>query len=124
MKEVEIFLKTIGDGLKALVKGIESAAEQIDALTKTESARKPKAAPKEKPAPKAKAKPAERAVAKKAPTASDTVYGIIKRSRNGVNMAALKKKTGFNNKKIANIVYKLKKQGKIKSAAKGVYVKV
>ncbi len=124
MKEIELVLKMIGDGLKALIKGIESAAEQIDALTKIKDTRKPEAAPKEKPAPKAKAKPAERAVAKKAPTASDTVYGIIKRSRNGVNMAALKKKTGFNNKKIANIVYKLKKQGKIKSAAKGVYVKV
>jgi hypothetical protein len=32
-------------------------------------------------------------------------------------------KTGFDQKKTYNIVYKLKKQGKIKSAGKGVYVK-
>jgi len=35
----------------------------------------------------------------------------------------LKKKTGFKDNIIHNIVYKLKKQGKIKSAGKGVYVK-
>jgi hypothetical protein len=32
-------------------------------------------------------------------------------------------KTGYENKKIHNLVYKLKKQGKIKSETKGVYVK-
>jgi hypothetical protein len=38
-------------------------------------------------------------------------------------MAALMEKTGYNQKKIANLVFKLRKQGKIKSVAKGVYVK-
>jgi hypothetical protein len=33
-------------------------------------------------------------------------------------------KTGYDAKKIHNLVYKLKKQGKIKSETKGVYVKV
>ena len=32
-------------------------------------------------------------------------------------------KTGYNQKKIANLVFKLRKQGKIKSVGKGVYVK-
>jgi hypothetical protein len=32
-------------------------------------------------------------------------------------------KTGYENKKIHNLVHKLKKQGKIKSETKGVYVK-
>jgi len=32
-------------------------------------------------------------------------------------------KTGFNEKKIRNIVYKLKKQGKIMAKEKGIYVK-
>jgi len=56
-------------------------------------------------------------------TAADTVLGIIKRSKKGVDTAALMEKTGYNQKKIANIVFKLKKQGKIKSDSKGVYVK-
>ena len=32
-------------------------------------------------------------------------------------------KTSFDEKKIANLVYKAKKQGKIKSAGKGIYIK-
>jgi hypothetical protein len=32
-------------------------------------------------------------------------------------------KTGYNQKKVANLVFKLRKQGKIKSVVKGVYVK-
>jgi predicted nucleic acid-binding protein len=39
-------------------------------------------------------------------------------------MAAIKQKTGYDNKKIHNLVYKLKKQGKIKSETKGIYIKV
>jgi hypothetical protein len=35
-----------------------------------------------------------------------------------------KQKTGYDNKKIHNLVYKLKKQGRIKSEIKGVYEKV
>jgi hypothetical protein len=34
------------------------------------------------------------------------------------------KKTGYDRKKVANMVYRLGKQGKIKSIKKGVYVKV
>ena len=56
-------------------------------------------------------------------TATDTVYRIISRSRNGVDTAVLKRKTGFNDKKIHNIVYKLKKKNKIRSRRKGLYVK-
>jgi predicted transcriptional regulator of viral defense system len=36
-------------------------------------------------------------------------------------MAMLREKTGFESKKIANILFKLKKQGRIKSVGKGVY---
>jgi len=56
-------------------------------------------------------------------SAADTVLGVIKRSKKSVDTAALVKKTGFDKKKIQNIFYKLKKQGKIKAAGKGVYVK-
>jgi len=72
-----------------------------------------KAAPKK--APVKKAKPA---------TAVDTVLAIINRYKKGIGMAALMEKTGYNQKKIANLVFKLRKQGKIKSVDKGVYVKV
>ncbi len=57
-------------------------------------------------------------------TAMDTVLKIIKGSKNGVDTATLKKKTGFNEKKIFNNVYKLRQQGKIKAEKKGLYILV
>jgi len=56
-------------------------------------------------------------------TAGDTVLNIIEKSREGVDVASLQKETGFTTKKIHNIVYKLKKQGKIISERKGFYKK-
>jgi len=40
-----------------------------------------------------------------------------------VDKAILIKKTGFEDKKIRDITYRLRKQGKIKSVGKGLYVK-
>jgi predicted Rossmann fold nucleotide-binding protein DprA/Smf involved in DNA uptake len=76
-------------------------------------------------AKKPKAKAVKKAVAKK-PTrvsSSDTVLAIIKRSKKGVDTVALRKKTGFEGRKIGDIIYRLKKQGKIKTEGKGLYVK-
>ena len=56
-------------------------------------------------------------------TAGDTILNIIEKSREGVDVASLQKETGFTTKKIHNIVYKLKKQGKITSEQKGFYKK-
>ena len=47
---------------------------------------------------------------------------IIKRSKKGVDVPTLVKKTGFEDKKIRNIVFKASKQGKIKRAGRGIYV--
>ena len=57
-------------------------------------------------------------------TATSTVLAIIKRRKKGVGTAALMEKTGFDQKKVANIVFKLRKEGIIKSAGRGVYLKV
>jgi hypothetical protein len=32
-------------------------------------------------------------------------------------------KTGYNRKKVANLIFKARKQGKVKSEEKGIYVK-
>jgi len=52
-----------------------------------------------------------------------TVLGLIQESLEGIDTAILVKKTGFANAKIHMVVYKLKKQGKVKSEKKGFYVK-
>jgi phosphate/sulfate permease len=56
-------------------------------------------------------------------TAGDTVLNIIEKSKEGVDAASLQKETGFTTKKIHNIAYNLKKQGKIISERKGFYKK-
>ena len=57
------------------------------------------------------------------PTAAETVFAVIKKSKKGVDTATLMEKTGFNRVKIANNVKVLKKKGLVKSPEKGVYVK-
>lgn len=140
MKEIDVILKGLSDGLKAVAKSVEAAAKQVESLSKSRTkkvktpaqkkaaVRKPakKAAPKRKVVKAAPKSAAKKVVAKKAVkrvTAVDTIYNMIARSRKGVAVSDLKSKTGFNDKKVANIVYKLKQQGKIKSSTKGIYSK-
>lgn len=134
MKEVQNLLKIVSDGLKTLAQKVEAIAEKVDDVagakspakragkTKTPAAKKTVKAKKAAPAAKKKAAPAAKKKADtKAPTAADAVLAIIDSAKQGVNTAAIKEKTGFDQKKVANIIFKLKKQGKIKSAEKGVY---
>ena len=55
--------------------------------------------------------------------ATDAVLAIINRSKKGVDSDRVMEKTGFDKKKVANIFARMKKQGKIKSGGKGIYVK-
>ena len=110
-------LQTVGKELTKLVKQIEKLAAELEKL--------------EKPKPKSvKTKTKAKAVTKKAPvkaaqkTDTDKVLAIINRSKKGVDTAALMKKTGFNQKKVCNILQRTYKQGKITRAEKGIYVGV
>ena len=120
MKEYDAAIKTVVEGLRSIAKGVEKIAEKLEMSVPK---KQPKA--KRKPARKTKAKVIARP--KKAPakktTAVDTVLAIINRSKKGVDSATLSAKTGFDKKKIANIVFKLRKSGKIKSVGRGVYMK-
>jgi uncharacterized Zn finger protein len=63
------------------------------------------------------------APAKKVKPPFDTVVGIVRRSRKGVTVAQIKEKTGFDDKQIRNFINKARRQGRIKSQNRGVYVK-
>jgi len=119
MKNLKKNLQAVNKDLNALSKKVEKL---IAAVGKPE---KPKAS-KAKPVKKAVVKTGKTAVAKKVTgkTASETVLAIIKRSKKGVDTATLKKKTGIKDNVLLNVVYRLKKQGKIKSERKGFYEKV
>jgi predicted transcriptional regulator of viral defense system len=74
-----------------------------------------------------KAKPAKKAPATKRAnkvTATDQVLKIINRSKKGVDTATLKKMTGFDERKVRNIIFRTFKQGKIKKAGRGIYIGV
>ncbi len=113
MKQLEKDLQAVTKELKKLTQKTERLITRLKKSEKAQAAKKPKA------------KAVKKAVAKKPAklSASDTVLGIIKRSRKGVDKATLIKKTGFEDKKIRDITYRLSKQGKIKTEGKGLYVK-
>jgi predicted Rossmann fold nucleotide-binding protein DprA/Smf involved in DNA uptake len=121
-------LQTVNKDLKALAKQVDKIVVAVGKLEKPKAAKKPKAkAVKRKPVKKTVAKKVavkKPAAKKTTKTVIDTVLAIIRRSKKGVNTATLMKKTGFNERQIHNNVYKLKKQGKVKSVGKGIYVKV
>ncbi len=113
MKQLTKDLKAVAKDLKRLTQKTEKMIKRLEKLDKAQAAKKPKA------------KAVKKAVAKKPAklSASGTVLAIIKRSRKGVDKAALVKKTGFEDRKIRDITYRLRKQGKIKKERKGLYVK-
>jgi len=115
MRELKRDLKSMVKSLKVLEEKTKRMAKKVDKLEKAQ-------APKE---PKGRPKAAKKAIAKK-PTSvssSGTVLALITRSKKGIDMATLKKKTGFRHNNIRTIIYRLRKQGKIKSERKGLYVK-
>ncbi len=59
---------------------------------------------------------------KTALTAIDVVLDVIKRSKQGIGFAAIQAKTGFDEKKIRNIIFRLNKIGKIKRKSRGIYI--
>jgi len=58
---------------------------------------------------------------KTAVTASDTVLKAIKKSGKGVSMAEIQAQTGFDEKKLRNLIYRLNKTGRIKRIRRGIY---
>ena len=149
-KNLKKNLLVINREIKALSKKVEKVIVAVDKLEKEKAVKaKPvrkatvkKPAAKVKPVRKAavkkpavKAKPVRKVAVKKAAvkkpaakkpaqlSAVDTAFGFIKRYKKGISTAALIEKTGFDQKKVYNIIYKLNSLGKIKSVGKGVYVK-
>ena len=55
-------------------------------------------------------------------SATSVVLEAIKKSRSGADMNYIQSKTGYDEKKLRNIVFRLNKLGKIKRAGRGKYV--
>ena len=107
MKNLKRELQAVNKQLNGLMKKIESLIKAADKIEKSQ-------------ATKGKKTPAIKKTSKL--TDTDKVLNIIKMSKKGVSAQVLCKKTGFNAKKIANIVFRVSKAGKIKSVGKGIYM--
>ena len=55
-------------------------------------------------------------------TASDEVFNVIKRFNNGTGFPEIQDRTGFGDKKIRNILFRLNKLGKIRRKSRGIYI--
>ena len=96
----------------------------------TSTGKKSRQAAKQSKAKTAKRKPviktpvknsaAKRKRAKLTDTAQ--ILDIIKRSKRGLDVATLQQRTGFDEKKIRNMIYKAHKGGKIRRAGRGIYL--
>jgi len=115
---------TITKDLQAISKELTKLVNQIEKLAASlGNAEKSKAK-------SVKTKLKAKAVSKKTPakggkkTDTDKVLAIINRSKKGVDTATLMKKTGFDQKKVRNMLNRTYKQGKITRVGKGIYVGV
>ena len=125
LQSVKKDLSALAKRVDKLVAALKKADAKKPAKAKAVKLAAPKKAVAKKAAPKKtaakKAAPKKTAVNKV--TAADTVYKVIAGLKKGIDTAGLVKKTGFDKKKVANIIFKLKKQGKIASPKKGLYVR-
>ncbi len=55
-------------------------------------------------------------------TAFDKVLDVIKGFKQGAGLAEIQARTGFGEKKIRNIIFRLHKIGKIKRKSRGIYI--
>jgi ATP-dependent RNA circularization protein (DNA/RNA ligase family) len=110
--------------LQAISNKLTKLANQTEKLAAELGKSKKPAAKSVQTTTKAKTvtKKAPAKVAKK--TDTEKVLEIINRSKKGVDTATLMKKTGFNQKKVRNMLNRTFKQGKITRVAKGIYVGV
>ena len=126
MKEFEVLLKTVADGLEAMADGIHVIAKKVVAIAETQAQEKPS---KIKKATRTrKAKPVSKKVTKKSKIkgtrplpATEKVLKVIKKSKAGMDNVTIAKKTGLDRKQVANALSQLKKTGKVKSVKKGVH---
>ena len=116
-------LTALKKDITAIGKKLEKLIKEVEKSEKATSTRAFKAkAVKAKPFKKAPKAPAKKKAVKV--TATDQVLKIINRLKKGADTATLMKKTGFDQKKVRNILNRTFKQGKIKRADKGIYVGV
>jgi hypothetical protein len=116
-------LQVLNKDIKALSRKMERLIKEFDKSKKVKAAKK--VTTKSVKAKTIKRIPAEKVPGKKRTaklTATDKVLKIISKSKRGIDPPTLMKKTGFDNRKITNILQRAFKEGKIKRVGRGIYI--
>lgn len=133
-------LQALKKQITQLAEKVEKLAQEVEEAEKTSKAKPVKSAgkkaasklsPVRKTASKKKAvtrKTSKETVAKnkaaapKASSASDQVFAIIEKAQeDGTDTKTLANETGLKGRSLSNVLYRLKKQGKITSPKRGIY---
>jgi predicted nucleic acid-binding Zn-ribbon protein len=117
MKNFKEQLAWISKALSGLSKQVDKINQQIGKAT-AKAGRK--AQPGRKPSTKAAVK---RTGLKRTDTVLESVYTTITRSRNGLSIAQLQRKTELGPRQLSNALYKLTKKGLVHTQSRGIYVK-
>lgn len=130
MNQLKNDLQAISKALGQLTKKTEQMTKRLERLEKSPKAKKPKRArrgpgrpPKKKVARKSSVKTATVRRKSSGTTAIDALLKLINRSRKGVRIEELRRKTGMGENNLRVSLYRLKKRGEIKNAGKGIYIK-
>ena len=117
-------MKNFQEQLALISKTLSGLSKQVDKITqqigKEASPAARKAKPGRKPSKKA---PVKQSALKRTDTVLESVYTAIARSRSGLSIAQLQRKTDLGARQLSNSLYKLTKKGLVHTQSRGVYVK-
>ena len=120
MKQMKKDVNALTKELKALTQKTEKIVKALGKLEKAQA--KPKKAVKKPAVKKTAKKPTENKATKGSVT--DAIMGVIQASSEGVNTDQIMKQTGLNKKQIWGTIKRAKKEGKVKTIKRGIYVVV
>jgi hypothetical protein len=108
---VKFFIQNYNIPTKNDLDKLQVRLDQIERLLRSGSTPRARATAKNKGA-----------VKNGAVTALDTVFDIIQKAPEGSSFKDIQNKTGYDDKKIRNVIFRLNKMEKIKRKSRGIYV--
>ena len=104
---VKFFMHNYNIPTKRDIDGLNDRLDRLEKLIKAMAPRSRRSAAKRNDATPA--------------NATESVLELIKRSKNGIGIAEVREQTGFDDKKLRNIIFRLNKIEKIKRVSRGSY---
>ena len=114
---VKFFMQTYDIPTKKDVDKLLARLDRIEKLVKSSGISRRRGRPAGKQQAKYKLRRGSGAM-----TATEKVYQIIGKHKQGIGVNELSIKTGFDVKKIRNVIFRLNKNGMIKRKSRGLYV--